>query len=377
MLDIDITRCSACTACIHLCPTDAIIQVKNENGFLLPYIDEDICIDCGICDEVCDFIKDKITKRNIQKAYSLVINNKEDLYNSTSGGAFTALSDIILDKRGYIVGAIMDDNFDVKHIITNTKAGRDSMRGSKYVQSDMGDILFKMEKLLKADNYVMYVGTPCQTAGVLSYFDKKPPKLIVVDFLCHGVPNNDLFKAHIDFVQQNYNKKIKGYTFRDKKHTWNPTSPQGIKIDGKFKYPFKNQSFFTPFFASNYALRDACFNCKYRSYYRYSDITIADFWAIERFTGKKDKKGVSLVLANSDKGEELMVMTEQAATVKEYPVEDILFRVSTTPVKAMNREEFWELYHSEGYQALYDKYVDQSAYKKIRFAVKKIVKRQR
>ena len=376
MLDIDIDRCSACSACIHSCPTEAISQIKNENGFLLPYIDTEICIDCGICDEVCDFIREKVTESNIRQAFSLEIRNREDMYNSTSGGAFTALSDIILERRGYIVGAIMDEGFNVRHIITQTREGRNLMRGSKYVQSDMGDLMPEIKQLLEDDNYVMYVGTPCQTAGLLSFLGKDYPKLYVIDFLCHGVPNNELFKSHIEFVQKSYKDKIEDYTFRDKRHSWNPTSPQGIKVKNKFMYPFKNQSYLSPFFSSNYSLRDACYNCKYRSHYRYSDITIADFWAIEKFTQKKNNKGVSLVLANSDKGQELMKGVKQSSKLQEYPVKDILYRVSTTPVKGRNREEFWKLYHEQGYEAVCDKYVDKSAYRRLRFAVKKIVKRQ-
>lgn len=373
-IDVDIEKCSGCMACINACPKNAMTVVENENGFILPYIDDDKCIDCGICYSVCDFIKDKKEDSTIKEAYSLVIKDKQVLYNSTSGGAFTAISDIVLKHGGIVVGAVMEDDFTVKHMVAETTDGRDQMRGSKYVQSDIGFLFRKIKEYIKINRYVMFVGTPCQCAGLISYLGKYRDKVLIVDFICHGVPNNALFKEHIKYMEEYSGRKIKDYSFRGKKYGWTAAAVQYLTLNDKKEIaPMKNQAYLS-FFTRNLSLRDSCFNCKYRSYHRYSDITIADFWSIDKFTQKKDDKGVSFVLINTNRGKEIVEETKQTSKLKEYPVKDILFRVNTTSNIPNTTEGFWDIYHKMGYSALVEKYYSPSLYKKFRFLVKKIVK---
>lgn len=375
-IDIDVNYCSGCLGCVNACPTKAMSVVEDKDGFIIPYISDDLCIDCGKCIKVCDFIKEKPQSCNIQEAYSLAINDKDVLFNSTSGGAFTALSDAVLNKGGLIIGAVLEPDFTVRHIVAENKQERDRMRGSKYVQSDTGTIYSQLKQYLKQDKYVMFVGAPCQTAGLLQFLGKPYKNLLTVDFLCHGWPSNSFFKEHIKNSENRINKRIQSYSFRSKVFGWMPADITSVEVRNmKKKYKFQLQSFFS-FFANNYSLRPSCFNCKYRSHYRYSDITIADFWGIEKLTSKKDRKGTSLVLINSEKGSELFQRIQNECSIQQFPVEDILFRVSTKTVKQDKRSEFWQLYHEKGYDALVDKYYNQSNYKKFRFLVKKIVKRQ-
>lgn len=374
-IDIDINYCSGCMACINACPENAMTMIENENGFILPHIDDDKCIDCGICYNVCDFIKEKKEDLTIKEAYSLVINDKEALYNSTSGGAFTAISDFVLKHGGVVVGAVMEDDFTVKHVVAETTDERDKMRGSKYVQSDIGFLFRKIKKFVKNDRYVMFVGTPCQCAGLESYLGKDRDKVLIVDFLCHGVPNNAFFKEHIKYMEEYSGKKIKDYSFRGKKYGWTAAVQYLTLSDKKKIAPIKNQAY-KSFFSKNNSLRNSCFNCKYRSHHRYSDITIADFWSIEKFTKKKNEKGVSFILINSNQGKDIIQETKQTATLNQYPVEDILFRVSTKPPTRNKTKEFWDTYHEKGYSALIEKYYKPSLYRKFRFMVKKIVKSQ-
>lgn len=376
-MNINIEFCSGCLACMNACPKDAISVKEDENGFIIPDIDADKCVNCGICEKVCDFQKSKVVKSNILRACSFVVKNKNTLYNSTSGGAFSVLSDLILDKGGVVVGAMMESDFMVRHVVATTKEERDRMRGSKYVQSDIGFVFREIKKYLQEERYVMFVGTPCQTAGLLSFLGTDSQEnLLVVDFLCHGVPNNRFFKEHIKYLQSRRKKRIVGYTFRSKIFGWYPSSTEGIVYeDHKFSFARDVQSYCS-FFYSNVSLRASCMNCKYRSYYRYSDITIADFWQIEHITGKTNNTGVSFVLSHNEKGSVYIDQANKVADVNDFSVEKILFRIATTPaVSKFDTKKFWELFHTKGYEGVVAKYVDHSMKRKIRFLLKKVIRR--
>ena len=189
--------CCGCMACAAACPQGAISKSENERGFIVPFIDDSKCINCGLCLKVCDFKKEHDEQSNIDKAFSLVINDKIVLKNSTSGGAFTALSDIVLDERGSIVGSVMESDFTVHHVITSDQALRDAMRGSKYVQSSTQGIWKQVKELLSKGDKVLFTGTPCQCAALTSFLGKYYDNLIIMDLLCHGVPKNQMFKEHV------------------------------------------------------------------------------------------------------------------------------------------------------------------------------------
>lgn len=375
-MNVNIDFCSGCMACMNACPKDAISEKLNDNGFIYPFVDKDKCINCGICYNVCDFKDEKKEDLTVFEAYSLVVKDKETLYNSTSGGAFTAISDIVLNQGGVVVGAIMESDFTVHHVIAENNHERDKMRGSKYVQSDIGLIFRKIKEYVNNDRYVMFVGTPCQCAGLENYLGIDRDKVLIIDFLCHGVPNNFLFKEHIKYLEEQIGKKIKDYSFRGKKYGWT-AAVQYITLNNNKEIALLKNQVWRSFFSSSISLRSSCHNCKYRSYHRYSDITIADFWSIEKFTNKKDEKGVSFVLVNTDQGKKILNETKKTSILNKYKVDDILFRISTKPCSSKKAEEFWEIFHKKGYSALVDHYYQPSLYRKFRFIVKKMVKSQR
>ena len=267
-IDLDSNFCCGCAACANACPVMAITMVEDERGFIVPSIDENKCVDCGLCKCVCDFKKEKRNDNNTLHAYSLIHKDAKIVKNSTSGGAFTALSDIVIREGGMVVGAVMEDDFFVHHVITNDPIVRDKMRGSKYVQSAMGDIYLDIKNTLNDGKKVLFSGTPCQCAGVKSFFGNKYENLVIVDFLCHGVPNNKMFKEHILILERLYGKRIDRFTFRDKRYGWNSYGNNNTyTIDGSIGTRLINQSYYD-FFLGNLSLRDSCFNCKYRSLHR-------------------------------------------------------------------------------------------------------------
>lgn len=373
----DENRCCGCMACAAACPQGAISKSENKRGFIVPFIDDSKCINCGLCLKVCDFKKEHDEQSNIDKAFSLVINDKTVLKNSTSGGAFTALSDIVLGEKGSIVGSVMEPDFTVHHVTTSNKAVRDAMRGSKYVQSDTDGVFSAIKEILNRDANVMFVGTPCQCGALHSYLGKEYDKLVVVDFLCHGVPNNKMFKEHIDYLNKYYGVPSAGFSFRNKTYGWDSYNGINTLVNGKTKTKWINQIYYS-FFVGNYSLRLSCHQCPYRSLHRPSDITIADFWGIEKFTGHKDREGVSLVLTHSEKGLAIVEKAKVACQVKEYPAEAVAFRISLEPSKPNAKSDaFWKTYVEQGYKGVAKKYFINSRKNRIRFEVRKVAKKLR
>ena len=386
-MEFELNTCSGCMACMNVCPKNAISTIESPEGFILPHIDKDKCVNCGLCEEVCDFKRSEHVGNDMQQAFSLVHHDKQVIERSSSGGAFTALSDKMLGKGGVVFGATYDDDFNVIHSVAFTAEERDRMRGSKYVQCNPRMSYRDVKKFL-ADRPVLFVGTPCQCAGLKSYLKTNYDNLIVVDFLCHGVPSNKMFKEHIAYIGKRHKGQPVDYTFRTKKYGWNSyanviTFAELFQNQNSYAKKQRRvqedsswlaQAFLT-FFAVNLSLRPSCFNCPYRNNHRPSDITIGDFWQIEYLTGKKDKDGVSFVTANSPKGEALLAETAKDVRMKEYTLDQVKFRLPSNATKKPKRyEAFWNDYQTDGYEKVIQKYFDSSIKANARWVVKKIAK---
>ena len=232
---LDYENCTGCMACLNVCPKNAISCVENDKGFIVPSINNDLCINCGLCDKTCVLNKEIPEGSTIQDALALVTDNNDVLKNSTSGGAFTALSNVILKKQGIVVGAIMDESFTVYHVLTTETSIRDRMRGSKYVQSNVKDLYRKIKENLESNVYVLFIGTPCQVHALRQFLRKDYDTLYAVDILCHGVPNNKMFKEHINYVNSFEGAKIVDYHFRTKRFGGR-NSIQEYKLEDSKKY---------------------------------------------------------------------------------------------------------------------------------------------
>ena len=214
-------NCSGCSACVHSCPKKCITMRTDDEGFKYPLVNENDCIECGICLKKCPWQKGDISKTVNKRLETPLIfaikNNNQVRLHSTSGGAFTAISDYILSNNGFVCGATFNSvNAEVEHELANTIEGRNKMRGSKYVQSNMTDSFVKIKELLENDSYVLFSGTPCQTAGLASFLGKDYPKLIVIDILCHSTPSPRIFK---DIINRE-DEAVKDIIFRDKSCGW-------------------------------------------------------------------------------------------------------------------------------------------------------------
>lgn len=309
-------NCCGCNACVQVCPTKCISMEVDEEGFKYPQIILDKCSGCNKCEKVCPIIKQKnknSTDNDLKpKAIGGWHKDDEIRKRSSSGGAFTLLSEFALQNKGIVFGAGFDENLEVNHLSVEKVEDLDKLRGSKYVQSDIKDTYLKVKENLEKDRIVLFVGTPCQVAGLSSFLNKDYDKLFKCDFICHGVPSPLVFKRYINSLEERYKDKVVEFKFRNKEKGWRQTGQQmgtAIKFKkGKIKYfmPAYKDFFMNGFLADVY-LRPSCHECKFKSIPKdYSDITFADFWGVDAvFSGLNDKKGTSLVLINTNNGEQL------------------------------------------------------------------------
>ncbi len=295
--------CCGCTACVSICPHRAISMTPDSLGFLYPEVDYTKCTECGLCEKVCDFNLRRKRTTDQCSAPDIYAGKHKDVNEvalSQSGAAFVALSDWILDNGGVVYGVGYGEHFAAIHKKAVTKEERDEFRGSKYVQSDLNSIFPQIKKELQDGLLVMFSGTPCQVAGLSSYIGKKlRANLFLVDIVCHGVPSPKMWQDYLLYLEGKEKMKIIKPNFRNKeKYGWRSHVES---------FEFENGTVYTyPFtFYSNINIRLSCGICPYTNMHRPSDVTIADFWGIEKTDAAElgdDNKGCSLFIVNNDKG---------------------------------------------------------------------------
>ena len=319
----DDCRCTGCSACEYSCPVKAIKMITNEEGFEVPVRDPILCIDCGQCREVCQVICKNNSDSKCQTFFAA--RNTDDTRKlSSSGGCFTAFSDYVLDNNGVVCAAVMDSNFQVRHGFATNTEERNQMRGTYYVQSSLGDCFSKVSSYLKKNRIVMFIGTPCQVSG-LKHVIGDYENLITCDIVCHGVPSPLAFDSYINYLKSKGN--LESFSFRDKEYGYKgytvSATYDGNKIGNKL---WLNS--FNNMFSHNMINRLSCSSCAYCNYDRPGDISIGDFWGLERSHPELlDDKGVSLLIINTAKGHQLLDHVnglELAAVNKEDTIQNSL-----------------------------------------------------
>ena len=353
--------CCGCGACMQACPFQAIVMKEDERGFLFPEIDYDRCKKCGICDRVCGFVEDSSLLSDGEPVIYGVINRDEDARkNSTSGGLFTAISDYILAQNGVVYGAAYQPDLSVATKRAVTPAERDECRGSKYVQCDTNDTYTQVKRDLTEGRLVFYTGTPCHIIGLRSYLQKEYENLITAELVCHGVPNNRMWHEFLHLAENAVGIRVIDACFRDKSKTgWHHPKTKLVYQDGK-EHPFFGEQAFFQLFSTNMCLRDSCLYCKFLSYHRPADLTMADYWGIERF--KKDfddNKGTSMLLVNTEKGAQVFDRVKDQLRYfqsdKEHCYQGRLQGRSTIDPRT---EQFWEEYQAKGMKYVLVKYTE-------------------
>ena len=298
-MEIEQINCCGCAACANICPKGAIKMLENKDGFYVPHINKNLCINCGLCEKTCPQINDCKKYTKTPDCYAVMAND-EIRKISSSGGAFTVFATEILNRKGIVCGAAFDENWTVKHIIVDNEEDLAKLRGSKYVQSFVSETLMKdIKKYLEENRWVLFTGTPCQIAGLRSFLQKDYETLLCVDIVCSKVPPKKVFDK---FLDDNADKNsIKNIKFRDKANGWCCST---VSIDKGGDDVYKTRSWFR-MYLNSLCMNESCVSCKYMSINRASDITIGDFWGIEKIKAfMNDQKGTSLILINNKKAKE-------------------------------------------------------------------------
>ena len=315
-------KCTGCGACQNVCPKGAIV-LKDDSclGFQYPVIDHNLCIDCGVCQNVCPAIIE-MSKRRPFTPYAAYSLDEGVRFNSSSGGVFTELANCILDQNGVVVGAAFENN-ELQHVIVEGKKDLWRLRGSKYLQSRIGNVFRDVKNYLDRNKCVLFSGTPCQIKGLYLFLQRDYTNLYTIDVFCHGVPSPGIYRRYMD--EKRYIPKTR-VNFRDKTLGWNNYNFTYKTLNGVNSSLNDTDTYFRGFI-SNLFLRESCYGCTFnRIEKRCADISIGDFWGCERFYPElSDNKGVSAVLVFSEKGDSLFNRVRQNLFVKEVKLEEIEF----------------------------------------------------
>lgn len=357
-------QCTGCLACYNSCNHDAILLLNNEEGFLYPQIQHDYCVECGLCKKSCPVL----TPVNYERASDMKVwaawnKNYDVVRKSTSGGFFTTIAEWFFQKGGCVYGAAFDDGLKVNHIRITSNKELYKLVGSKYVQSNIGESYKNVKCDLNNDLWVLFSGTPCQIAGLHNFLGSKfnNSKLITIDLACHGVPSPLMFKEYVKYLETRFKSKIKLYSFRDKKWSWNHYNTKAVFDNGKTYYGKWEEDIFMRGFLRDYFLRPSCYQCLYASAHRPGDFSIADFWGylnLPREEQNRDR-GVNAILVNTQKAEDVFKEIQNDLYFYQKPLSDLTsnnraFRECSSVLSS--RYKFWEDYRLKGYINIIDDY---------------------
>lgn len=355
--------CCGCSACANICPKGCIEMHADEEGFLYPYVDLSKCVNCGLCEQACPVIHNFYNDSAYYPVGYAAINQNEDIrVASSSGGVFSLLAEKIIIDGGVVFGAALSEDCQtVFHIKADELSEISKLRGSKYIQSSIGDVYIQVRDALEKGRKVLFTGTPCQVEGLHSYLRKEYGNLFCMDFICHGVPSPRVWKKYIEFREKKDGSAIKQAFFRHKEYGWKRFALLFIYTNGTTYVKKHGDDLYMRAFLQNYCLRPSCYHCRFRKLNRISDITVADYWGIYRqYPDIDDDKGVSLVMVHTDKGKTLLQEISTSAKLISVDTRKALEEnraMTESPCMNKARKNFMENLDKMDFDKLVRKYV--------------------
>lgn len=375
------SECCGCEACVQRCPKNCILLKEDEEGFLYPQVDVSACIECGLCEKVCPVIHQNVPRKPLA-VYAAKNPDEEIRRTSSSGGIFWLLVEQTIAAGGVVFGARFNEQWEVVHTAVQTLEEAAAFRGSKYVQSHVGETFIEAEKCLKQGQQVLFSGTPCQIAGLHRFLGKDYENLLSVDIICHGVPSPGVFRWYLKeemqkvaqratkiqfrslpsicsiperngFVLEDKGWRVESIAFRDKRLGWkkfsfalslSKASAAGEKNSVSLSYTLHENLFLRGFLYDLY-LRPACYECVAKQLKSKSDITLGDYWKIDALRPDlDDDRGVSALCVNTERGRNALKNCS-AINLWEMPYEDLCCHnpaLVCSCIKSSSRSVFWK-----------------------------------
>ena len=343
--------CTGCMACNNACNHQAIGVVKDKAGFLHPVVIKENCVECNLCEKACPIVTPLEPMNAFPSSYA--VWHEKDRTVSSSGGAFSAFARMVLAQGGVVVGAAFDKDLHLRHVIIDKVDELHVLRGSKYVQSEIGNTFKAIKEYLLEGQKVLFCGTPCQVAGLRGFIRKNYDHLLTADLICHGVPSDSVFQSYLIKLKNRLGKKdevVANYEFRRRKGwTLNPS----VTTTSYCGPLFEVDALYLDAFDKGAIFRESCYHCPFAQIPRTGDVTLGDFWGIGRH-GKKFKhnvtKGVSLLLVNSEKGKIALSTLGKDVFMEQRSVEEAIIEnhnLIGSSVRHVLRDEIIEAFMNE------------------------------
>ncbi len=356
-------RCTGCMACVDVCPTHCITSVIGKDGFRYASIDVTKCIECGKCYNVCPL---ENQKKNLDEQHLFAAYAMDPMSQNcgSSGGIFGLLAEYFMGQGYHICGAAFEGT-TLRHRIVHTQEEIKPLLKSKYVQSDTEGIFASVLALLKNGERVFFCGTPCQVSALINITPNALQKgLLTADIVCHGVPSQKLFDGYMQSLKKKHEGEILDFSFRVKDNRYKHAHGYSYKVKKRDKTVtvhgiYTNSSYYNAF--KNYSIfREGCYDCQYATLQRVSDITLADFWGIEKYEFKGDVDvGVSMIITNTQKGSEAFSAIQERTVNEEFPLEygvESNYCLTHSTKKPKNRDAIIREFADNGYEATAKKY---------------------
>ena len=363
-------NCCGCTACVSICPKTCISMKENKEGFLYPQMDKALCISCGLCKKVCPILQKK-EQIDLKEAYAAITNDRDTLMRSSSGGLFTEIAKAVLSEGGVVFGAAFrDDYYSVHHVIIENEEELVRLRGSKYLQSEMGNCYNQAKEQLIAGRTVLFSGTTCQIAGLKSFLGKEYNRLLCIDVICHGTPSPRLWRSYLTDVERKMGGKAISVCFRHKQNGWRLFGVDMQTLGGKHYYNTVIDDPYMQIFLKNYCLRESCYQCVIKENGAVSDITIGDYWSVGRVEPDIDSSmGVSLAFIHTEKGKHLFEKVKPFMLTRKTDYDQAVIGNSAynhSVARPTKRDRFFVDLEIMGWRNVEKKYAEQKIFIKIK-----------
>lgn len=320
-------QCTGCSACLNVCSHSAITMQNDGEGFLLPVVDNSKCVNCNLCINKCPIINKPIFEEIPKIIYAAYNLNKEQHQKSASGGLFSTFANYFYSlNNGMVCASAFNPHLHLHFELSTNKKDLKKLRGSKYVQSEVGLVFRQIKRLLINGKDILFVGTPCQVAGLRSYLGKEYNNLYLIDLVCHGVPSPKLFNSYLHSIGVNTKKEYDNFYFRNQRNSTYFINTVKEKGKNEYSIPYNQHSYICAYL-KGWIHRESCYKCKFTGESRQGDCTISDFWGIlakkVKFAGTTSM-GVSMVMINTSKGKKLFDAVKKQLYYEEKTFDEAL-----------------------------------------------------